>query len=342
LKAQKNHKRILFRADGNSHIGLGHIYRCIAICDRLSNEFECYFAIRNPTIEIYKLIKNYAKIIKLDLYNSYTDEALDLKNNIIPFYNFSIITLDGYFFDTYYQKILKKDNLFKIISIDDDQPFHYVSDVVINHANGVLDEDISREPLTRLYLGSNYLMLRKEFLELEKQTKLIDGISSILVCFGGADPEDYTNKIINCIKNHESIKDINVIIGATYLHKKKLYDLIQKSQKLKIHENLNASEMAKLMFKTNLAIVSSGTISLEAFMSKMILLTGITADNQLKIYNGLIKEPTVYGVSSFKNLNCDTLMNKIKQIKMVYTNYTFSAKFQNSDQLVNIYKDCND
>jgi spore coat polysaccharide biosynthesis predicted glycosyltransferase SpsG len=157
---------------------------------------------------------------------------------------------------------------------------------------------------------------------------LIDGISSILVCFGGADPEDYTNKIINCIKNHESIKVINVIIGATYLHKKKLYDLIQKSQKLKIHENLNASEMAKLMFKTNLAIVSSGTISLEAFMSK--------------IYNGLIKEPTVYGVRSFKNLNCDTLMNKIKQIKMVYTNYTFLAKFQNSDQLVNIYKDCND
>ena len=59
-------KKILFRADGNNEIGLGHVYRCLAIAERLNGKFECYFAIRQPSIELKNAIESYATLIILD------------------------------------------------------------------------------------------------------------------------------------------------------------------------------------------------------------------------------------------------------------------------------------
>ncbi|MDB5222992.1 MAG: Spore coat polysaccharide biosynthesis protein predicted glycosyltransferase, partial [Chitinophagaceae bacterium] len=50
--SRKPKSHILFRADGNSKIGLGHVYRCLAIAERLSEHFNCYFAIRQQSSEL--------------------------------------------------------------------------------------------------------------------------------------------------------------------------------------------------------------------------------------------------------------------------------------------------
>jgi spore coat polysaccharide biosynthesis predicted glycosyltransferase SpsG len=70
-----------------------------------------------------------------------------------------------------------------LVYIDDIHDKHFVSDVVINHAAGIQKESYSVAPYTCLLLGTNYALLRPEFLNYDKRK---EG-SSLLVCLGGSD-----------------------------------------------------------------------------------------------------------------------------------------------------------
>jgi pseudaminic acid biosynthesis-associated protein PseG len=331
-------KKILFRADGNSEIGLGHVFRCIAIAERIIEDFDCFFAIRLPSQELKDIICRSITLIPLPDYKNYSLEAQAIANDIIPAYKIDGVTLDGYFFDTSYQQILKENCDIVLISIDDDQPFHYISDVVLNHAGHLDSAMISREPYTKLFLGYNYLLLRKEFINRSKPTKHITGINSVLVCFGGADPNNYTARILECLLKNESISRIDVVIGSSYNQIVSLKQTISKRHHVKLSTNLDAVEMAKLMATSDLAIVPSSTIGLEAFVSEMILITGMTAGNQQNIYKGLIKEATVYGIGDFNNISCAGLLKIINDAALKFNDYTFFSQKRNVDPLIELYK----
>jgi UDP-2,4-diacetamido-2,4,6-trideoxy-beta-L-altropyranose hydrolase len=337
VSTPNNKPRLLFRADGNSEIGLGHVYRCLAIAERLSEHFNSFFAIRQPSLELKNIIEKVANLIDLKEYNNYSTEAIDI-TTIISDYKIDIITLDGYYFDTEYQKTIKENSNSVVISIDDNQPFHYVSDVVINHAGGIDKIKISKEPYTKLFLGYDYLLLRKEFIKLLDKEKTINSIRSVLICFGGADPTDLTGKIIDCLKNETTFERITVIVGASYEQSEKLKQTITQYKHIELKSNLDATSLSELMFKTDLAIVPSSTIGLEAFVSKMILLTGTTADNQQHIYNGLIKEDTVIGVGDFNELTNDQLLENINKANKKFSNYNFISKNKINDSLAELYQ----
>lgn len=329
---------ILFRADGNTTIGLGHIYRCLAIAERLGNDFVSFFAIRQPAIELKNVIGKFANLIELDEYNSYEDEAKDIAFNVVSRYKIDVITLDGYCFATEYQKIIKQNCKSVVISIDDDQPFHYVSDVVINHAGALNPLEISKELYTKLYLGYDYLLLRKQFIRLLNTEKKIEGIQSVLICFGGADPENYTIRVLDCLKEQQDIKKITVVIGASYVQIENLKESARHYQHVEIKSNLDAGTLAELMGKTDLAVVPSSTIGLEAFAAKMILITGKTADNQANIYNGLINESTVTGIGNFNSLSCEVFLVNLNTAIRNYRNYTFVTKNTVQDNILELYQ----
>lgn len=333
-----NKARILFRADGNNEIGLGHIYRCLAIAERLHYDFDCFFAIKQPSIQLKNIINKFSNVIVLNEYKDAIEEAEDLAKNIIVAYKIDIITLDGYNFNTEYQKIIKENCKSVLISIDDDEPFHYVSDIIINHAGGVDVNKISTESYTKLFFGYDYLLLRKEFIQLMNKKRIINGIRSVLICFGGADPNDLTGKILNCLKNENKLKKIIVVIGASYTQTEKLKKSIAEHSHVEIKNNLDSNTLAELMFKTDLAIVPSSTIGLEAFASKMILITGMTANNQQNIYKGLIKEKTVIGVYDFNQLTCEELLGKINKANKKFSNYTFISKIESNDAVAELYQ----
>lgn len=338
MESKNNKARILFRADGSNEIGLGHVYRCLAIAERLSGDFDSFFAIRQPSIELRNVISKFANLIVLNEYKNYNDDAKDLSVNIVSNYRIDIITLDGYYFNTDYQKVIKEKCKSVLISIDDDQPFHYVSDVVINHAGGVDEAQISKESYTRLFLGYDYLLLRKEFIKLLNAERKVDGIHSVLICFGGADPDNFTGKMLDCLKNEPNIHKIIIIIGASYTQTEKLKCSIAEHTHVEIRSNLDAGTLSGLMSSTDLAIVPSSTIGLEAFASKMILITGRTAENQNAIYNGLIKENSVIGIDNFNGLTCQNLLKNLNKAAKKHSNYTFISKNKVHDAVFELYK----
>ncbi len=330
-------KRALFRADGDSIYGLGHVYRCLAIAERISSEFECYFAIRCPSDELIAQIIQYSKILLLNPRTNQFNEIEEDLLSIIEDYSINIITLDGYDFNTNYQKKIKALSKCFLISIDDYQPFHYVSDIVINHAGGVNSNMFSIEKYTKLLLGYDYLLLRKNFINGGQKPNKKHALESIMICFGGTDSENFTQKISEYIKDLDYINKITIVIGPSYYNKSMLYYSLKTYSHIKILENLNGDELANVMLDTDLAIVPSSTISLEAFALNMNLITGMTDNNQISIYNGLKNENRVRTVD-FASLNQVNLLQIISNIKTFGYTSEVSKCRSTEDSILKIYQ----
>jgi len=50
-------KRIVFRADGNNKIGLGHMIRSLSLASILKDKFKCIFITQNPSDYLKEEIK---------------------------------------------------------------------------------------------------------------------------------------------------------------------------------------------------------------------------------------------------------------------------------------------
>jgi len=331
-----NIRNILFRADGNSEIGLGHIYRCIGLAQRLKSEFNVFIAIHEPSVPIIQNIQLQATLLQLPKFESYLDEAKYIAKVIVPKHAIQTITLDGYYFDTAYQRVLKELPSLVLISIDDDQPFHYVSDIVINHAGGIKENFFSAEKYTKFFLGESYILLRPEFLYYRTKTKIISEIKNIFICFGGTDLENYTWKILDILKFHKELT-FNVIIGSSN-HKLDKLKKLEEHNNIILYYDLGPNELAQLMFKSDLGILPSSTISLEAICCKMILITGTTAKNQINIYNGLIEKDTVFGIQDFTAFDFIKVPSILKKIKSIIKEYTFEPILSIEDPIITLYK----
>ncbi|MGZ5304564.1 MAG: UDP-2,4-diacetamido-2,4,6-trideoxy-beta-L-altropyranose hydrolase, partial [Bacteroidia bacterium] len=95
--------KIIFRADGNSQIGLGHLIRALSLIAILKKDYDCVFAIQQPSEAIKAIIKSECEeIISLPLPENLSEEAIYLSG-----LNGDCFVLDGYHFDLDYQQILK-------------------------------------------------------------------------------------------------------------------------------------------------------------------------------------------------------------------------------------------
>ena len=180
-------RTIIFRADGGSSIGMGHFTRTLALAEMLNEHFNCIFSTRQPTeyqiAEIEKICHG-----RIDL----AEDDAHFEQFLTHLKGKEIVVLDNYYFTTDYQKAIKAKGC-KLVCIDDMHDKHYVADVVINHA---LSEKkyFSVENYTKLFLGLEYALIRKEFFTKYKESKIDN---SILISIGGSDFNNLTQNILS-------------------------------------------------------------------------------------------------------------------------------------------------
>lgn len=148
--------RIVFRADGNMQIGLGHVMRSLALAEMLRSEFECVFAIHNPSKQLAEVIATFCDSI------IYIDNTSEVESFFSHLDGKELVVLDGYNFDNIYRSELKK-RVRKLVLIDDTAENYSDADMVINHClrEGV---NIYRGiPTDFTLLGFKYALIRKLF-----------------------------------------------------------------------------------------------------------------------------------------------------------------------------------
>jgi UDP-2,4-diacetamido-2,4,6-trideoxy-beta-L-altropyranose hydrolase len=274
-------KKIFFRADGNSQIGLGHVVRCLALAEILEPHFLSFFLIQSPSESIQKKISEFCVPLALPSIPNHIEEIYFLSKTVS---SSDIIVLDGNGFNAEYQKNIKEIIGAKLICIDDLHLNHFYADVVINHNPSIADPSYSREPYTKLYLGFEYLLIRKLFLDQIKAKREILVNKNLFICIGGADPNNLTLKILKACKELEYFNKINIVTGAAYQNSIELKKFILQTDESTSHfSDLSALELINVMRDSGIAIVPSSSIALELMCVGINMITGYFVEDQKEL-----------------------------------------------------------
>ncbi|WP_051203351.1 UDP-2,4-diacetamido-2,4,6-trideoxy-beta-L-altropyranose hydrolase [Hugenholtzia roseola] len=310
---------LFFRADGNTQIGLGHTTRCLALADMLRQEFDCIFLVQNPTPAVKAQIETNFKLLVLPQTEDFLEEARFLVQQVLK--KEQVIVLDHYQIQTEYQKILKAAGL-KVVCIDDMHAWHFVADVVINHAGGVSEKEYSCEPYTKLCLGLDYALLRRPFLEAAQKLaaeggRKIEKIEKVLICFGGSDIHNLSLQAAKATWESPKFKEIHVVLGSAFAFYQDLRTFVEDKPAIYLHQNLSAQAMCDLMLHCHLAIVPASGIAYEVTATGMYMITGWYAENQKAMYRFLSKNKLGLGLGHFEKF--ENINLSIDLAKQVYT-----------------------
>ena len=277
---------VVFRADGHASMGLGHLLRSAALAEMLTGPFACYLAYRYcPDSLLQQLSGQFAGIQRLACVEP-GEESQELVRyaRSVPTGNTPpIVILDGYHFNTDYQRTITLAGL-PLVCIDDIYAYHFVADIVINHAGGVQASQYSAEPYTKFLLGPQYALLRAPFRD-GKVARRDPEPKEIFVCLGGADPPNATLDVVQQIVTIFPEYTTQVVVGAAYCHMESLSTFVGNcSSTVKVHHGIDAATMASLMSGTQYGITSPSTVSFEYLSVGGILYLLPIADNQTAIY----------------------------------------------------------
>lgn len=304
--------KIIIRADGGTSIGMGHVVRCLALADMLRNDFEIVFAIQEPSEDIVKTIHTVTEsIIHLPATDDYN---IDAQNLVQQLDTNDIVVLDGYHFKTDYQKAIK-DKGCKLVCIDDLHDCTFYADAIINHAEGIGKSMYTATKKTALYLGPQYALLRKPFLE-QGSRKKIDSVKKIFISMGAADASNLTQKFTEAIIDIDGIEEIHLMLGAINPNLQSIDELIEKSNTISIikHINISADALANLLQTCDISICPASSISLESCAIGIGLISGYTADNQRGILDGLVKNKATINIGNMNTVSPSTIKSTIENL----------------------------
>lgn len=276
---------ILVRADSSSNIGTGHIMRDLVLAKQYKNQ-NIIFATQDLVGNInHKIIEAGYKI---ELLKSNDFEEL---NDLIKKLNIDMVIIDNYDIDYNFEKKLKEVNSsLKIFVLDDTYEKHFC-DILLNH-NIYADEKKYKNKVPKhckLRCGAKYTLLRDEFLEAKKAKNRVNKKNKIIFLgLGGADHKNLNIKILKVLEKFKKFLKVNLV---TTTANKNLEELKEYCKDKKwINLQINSNEVAKLMIKSDFAIVTPSVTANEIFYLDLPMITIKTAKNQKEMYKYLKKQ----------------------------------------------------
>ena len=280
---------------------MGHVFRCVALAQMLQSKYHVVFLIRaDATVE--EAIRREGFEYRIISSEHPSDEAQEIRS-ILP--TNSTFILDGYAFDAAYQQSII-DHLSTLIYIDDLCAGEQMADIIINHAPGIHANAYQIRPYSQLLTGLPYALLRKEFLE-ERVLKNTDHRKSVLLSLGAADERNHSARMLRMIQSEYPDLVITVLTSSANKHLDQLREEEQKKPNLlRLLVNGTAEDVAQSMLSSSAIICTASSISIEACAARIPMICGMSAQNQLGIYNGLVSAHACIGIG-----NLDTLEQNV-------------------------------
>lgn len=275
-------KRLVIRADANAQIGTGHLMRCLALGQawKDSGGEEVFITACDNKGLLERLYEEGFRVHLLD--KAYPDpHDWEVTKEVLHDNPGAWVALDGYHFDSTYQRQIKEAG-HPLLVIDDMAHLeHYYADIVLNQNLHAEQLHYSCEPYTRLLLGTRYVLLRREFLKWQGWKREIPKVArKVLVTLGGADPDNVTLKVIQALQqvDVDGLETV-VVVGASNPHHEELQAAVSDSR-IPIQLERNVTNMPKLMAWADLAVSSASTTVWELMFMGVPTLILILAENQ--------------------------------------------------------------
>lgn len=239
-----NNQTVAFYVNGNTKRGMGHIYRCLELADEFYVKPDIYYDINQTDRELFgetthnligvNGLNELFKILENKKYDIFINDVLNT-------------TMD-------YMIALKNCNPSKkIINFEDDGEGIYKADLVINA--------LYQDPLVpQMKSGKNYYICAKTFMFYEP-ISIKDEVKNIFISFGGADPQNYTDRLLDIVKKDKYNRyNFKVVIGRAKENKDKLLEYNSFSNIEVLYDIRN---MPEVMSNCDIAITSRGRTGYE-------------------------------------------------------------------------------
>jgi UDP-2,4-diacetamido-2,4,6-trideoxy-beta-L-altropyranose hydrolase len=278
-----NPETLLIRADASIAIGTGHVMRCLALAQAWQDAGGrvIFAAVEMTEAMRQRLLSEGCEFTWL---SGDAGGDIDARNLIVTALESRAawIVVDGYRFDAEYQRKLKREGL-KVLFLDDyGHGRQYSADLVLNQNLGASENLYrDREPYTKLLLGTQYCILRREFRgRCEWQRAIPSTSQKILVTVGGTDPGNVTLQVIHALEGVTlDWMDIVVVLGGSNPH----HVSIQQAALLSRHSVRivrDVVNMAEWMAWADLAISGAGSTCWEICALGLPSLLLCVAENQ--------------------------------------------------------------
>lgn len=292
---------VAFYVNGNTKRGMGHIYRCLELADEFYVKPDIYYDINQTDKELFgdtthnligiNGINELFKILEKKKYDVFINDILNT-------------SLD-------YMIALKNCNpAKKIINFEDDGEGIYKSDLVINA--------LYQDPLVpQMKSGKDYYICAKTFMFYNK-ININEEVKNIFVSFGGADPQNYTDRLLDIIKKDKYSKyNFKIVIGRA---KQNIEKILTCNQYKNIEILYDIKNMPEVMSSCDIAITSRGRTGYE--LAILGIPTIAMAQNAREEKHGFVSHENGFeyiGLNpsdSIIEANLDTYINMSKEERL--------------------------
>jgi spore coat polysaccharide biosynthesis predicted glycosyltransferase SpsG len=239
-----NRRRIVFRVIGHKDVGMGHIYRSLALAHEITDHEIRFVCDIKSSVAANKLA---GSDYWLGVYEPDCIEQaiIDLKPDLVV--NDILNT------DADYIRRLRENNI-RVVNFEDLGSGAVETDLTIN--------DLFDDPLfagENILWGNQWFFVRDEFAD-ARPHRFKKKVSRILLTFGGTDPNDLTRKVLHAVMPYcaqHSIA-IDVVSGEGYGHIEELEQEIAEIKRPEVTYTYATGVISNIMEGAEIAISSNG------------------------------------------------------------------------------------
>ena len=250
-------RRVLFRCDGSPRLGLGHIYRCLALADELreSHGWGVTFAMAEGPVGVELVTRaDYPVEEKQGLQEDFwLDEVIQrLHPDVL------VLDIRSGLNRGSVQKWRRNGAL--IVTLDDPSERRLAADLAFYPPMPQVQSMNWSGFTGRRYSGWKWIVLRRQFAQ--KPERDPNKRPVVLITMGGSDPAGMTLKVVKALDLLNEDFETVVMLGPGFSYHEALKELLTGARrKFDIREK--AEELPGLMAEAGLAVASLGVTAYE-------------------------------------------------------------------------------
>ncbi len=307
--------RALFRLDGTSEIGMGHLSRCLNLARYLRYfEIRSTFVVSQSTLRYFPSTLSEFEVVCVPDESSETEDA-DFTLQHARAVGAKIVVVDSYGLGIGWQSKVRAEGYF-LVAIDDLERDHNAS-LLIDY-NVRLDYDSiyesSKPQCGELLLGPAYAILNEEYSRLRKVLPAWENRSqAVHICFGGSDPKNITAVALEACKSLAPLHThFDIVVGEGY----SFFDSLRAKYASEPHYSItqNPPDLPARMASARLAIGAGGTMHWERCVLGLPTIVVSSAGNQEPASLALDSLRVVRYLGHVENIQSDSIANAVIEL----------------------------
>lgn len=247
VAATLEQKNVAIYVNGNNKRGMGHIYRALELADEFYTKPDIYYDINQTDPKIFGATTH--TLIPVNGIAELFEKCKEKQYTI--FINDILTTSIDYMIGL--RSVLPEA---KIVNFEDDGEGIYKADLVFNAL-------YHESELPQVYAGEKYYISAKTFIFYEP-IQIKEKVKKVFVAFGGADPQNYSDRVLEIIskKEYEDYQFV-VVLGRA---KHNVDKLMEYNKYEHIEVLYDVRNMPELMSGCDVAVTSRGRTGYELAM----------------------------------------------------------------------------